>query len=304
MKMRLIAIALMTASIVPSTFAADKLWGRPTAYLGQTPPDDTPVVFAKGLLTTESGMFAMGRVTFSADGREFFYTENDSWNSIAHARINVVRYGKHGWDKPAMVEQQFISPTLSPDGDVLYFRQANMHNVWLAHRTTAGWSTAVPYLNTKFGVYDFIETKSGRMYVGSDAGPEDTKNGITYVYSLLTTPATGEPTVKSLGAPLNGPGFNGDFYIAPDESYMIVSTNETKTYESELYIAFHNTDGSWTKPVSLGAKINDGLAHRWGQYVSPDGKYLFYTRGTSEKDCAVYWVRFDTLLAGLRAKQG
>jgi hypothetical protein len=49
--------------------------------------------------------------------------------------------------------------------------------------------------------------------------------------------------------------------------------------------------------------IADGLAHRWGQYVSPDGKYLFYTRGTSEKDCAIYWVRFDDLLKSLRPKQ-
>ena len=54
--------------------------------------------------------------------------------------------------------------------------------------------------------------------------------------------------------------------------------------------------------MSLGPKINDGLAHRWGQLVTPDGKYLFYCRGTSEKDCAVYWVRFDKLLASLRPK--
>ena len=54
--------------------------------------------------------------------------------------------------------------------------------------------------------------------------------------------------------------------------------------------------------VSLGSKIDDGLAHRWGQYVTPDGKYLFYSHGTSAKDCAIYWVRFDTLLKELRSQ--
>ena len=38
-----------------------------------------------------------------------------------------------------------------------------------------------------------------------------------------------------------------------------------------------------------------------GQFkVSPDGKYLFFTKGTSEKDCNFYWVRFDTLLKKLK----
>ncbi|WP_431214054.1 ChbG/HpnK family deacetylase [Puia sp. P3] len=50
---------------------------------------------------------------------------------------------------------------------------------------------------------------------------------------------------------------------------------------------------------SLGPLINDGVAHRWGEYVSPEGKYPFYSRGTSPKDCHVYWVRFDTLLKKL-----
>ena len=52
-------------------------------------------------------------------------------------------------------------------------------------------------------------------------------------------------------------------------------------------------------PQSLGDKINAGPAHRFGQYVSPDGKYLFYTKGTGEKDCNFYWVRFDGLLKKL-----
>jgi hypothetical protein len=100
---------------------------------------------------------------------------------------------------------------------------------------------------------------------------------------------------------LNSNGFNGDFYIAPDESYMIISAKESATFESELYISFRNEENTWSVPVSLGPLINDGTAHRWGAYVSPDRRYLFYTKGTSEKDCSIYWVRFDGLFKKLRA---
>lgn len=99
--------------------------------------------------------------------------------------------------------------------------------------------------------------------MGSEPSAEDAKSGISYAFSVLTIDG-GNVSVKSLGQPINEPGFNGDLYVAPDESYMVVSARETKTYESELWISFHKHDGTWTAPASLGPKINDGLAHRWG----------------------------------------
>ena len=280
--------------------AQPDFWKTKDAYLGQQPPSDTPQVFASGLLAND-GFFVMGRVAFSSDGKEFYYTQNDSWRSGAHAKLEMVRFANGKWSAPFLLAEQFMSPTLSMDGNTLYMRKGGMKNVWLARRSGANWSAPAPLLENVVGVYDFMPTQSGNNYVGSDPDSEDKKNGITYAFSILTL-SDGKPTVKSLGRPLNEPGFNGDLYVAPDESYMIVSAHETKDYESELWISFRNPDHTWTVPVSLGPKINNGLAHRWGQYVSPDGKYLFYCWGTSEKDCGVYWVRFDTLLKRLRPK--
>ena len=294
-------LLIATVCLAQLLHAQGNFWDSPDAYMGQTHPSDTPKIFAPGLLA-DSGTFVMGRIAFSHDGKEIYYTQNDSWESGQHAKIKTIKYADHHWDKPAIVNEQFITPTLSIDGKVMYMRKGGMKNVWQSHRISGGWSSPAPFLEKTYGVYDFMPTISGNFYVGSDPGPEDTKNGSTYVFSLLTL-SNGNASVKSLGRPLNGPGFNGDLYVAPDESYMIVSANETKTYESELYISFHKADSTWTVPVSLGPKINDGLAHRWGQYVTPDGKYLFYSHGTSEKDCAIYWVRFDKLLDSLRPKR-
>jgi hypothetical protein len=299
-------VLLMTAaSLAPTLQAQRSFWNNAEAYLGQTPPAGIPKAFAPGLLA-DPGMFVMGRIAFSRDGKEFYYAQNDSWQSGDHASMKMVRYANHRWGKPATLSQHFLSPTFAPDGKTLYVRRVikggSMKNVWQSRRTGNSWTAPTPFLQETYGVYDFMPTSSGNAYVGSDPSPDDAKNGITYAYSLLTT-SNGSPTIKSLGRPLNEPGFNGDLYIAPDEAYMIVSAKESKTYESELYISFRKSDSTWTVPVSLGPGINNGPAHRWGQYVTPNGKYLFYTRGTSEKDCAIYWVRFDGLLKSLRAKE-
>jgi hypothetical protein len=135
--------------------------------------------------------------------------------------------------------------------------------------------------------------------LGSNGNQGSKSDWSTYDFCKMTITGK-DTTISSLGTAINTPAFDGDFFIAPDESYIIISARETPTYESELWISFRQADRSWSSPCSLGPKINDGLAHRFGQYVSPDGKYLFYTRGTSEQDCNIYWVRFDTLLNDLK----
>ena len=57
--------------------AQPDFWMTKDAYLVQRPPSDTPQVFAPGLLAND-GFFVMGRVAFSSDGKEFYFTQNDS----------------------------------------------------------------------------------------------------------------------------------------------------------------------------------------------------------------------------------
>jgi hypothetical protein len=190
---------------------------------------------------------------------------------------------------------------MAPNGNELYFEDDDSKHVLKSVRTKDGWTTPAVAYEEPFGMYGFTPTKSGTFYISTDSDAEDQKSGITQSFSTMKMSQAG-PKVQSLGVPLNEPGVNSDFFIAPDEPYMIVSAKETKTSECELYISFRKADTTWTVPVSLGPKINDGLAHRWAAYVTPDSKYLFYTRGTSAKDSAIYWVRFDGLLKSLRPK--
>lgn len=297
----LTALFIAAVCIAPCLRAQNVFWESHDAYLAQPRPSDTPQVFAPGLLA-EPGTIVMDRLAFSADGKEIYYEQNAGWFNLGQAKLKVFKYDGHKWNGPTVVHPGFYGPTFSIDGKTLYFFGKTSGQVWMSQRTGDGWSAPAVFLDKPYDLYQLMPTKSGTFYMGSNPDEDDKKRGVSSAYSTLTISGT-TATPKSLGAPLNEPGFNGDFYVAPDESYMIVSANETKDYESELYISFRQSDGRWAKPVSLGRKINDGPAHRFGQYVTPDGKYLFYTRGTSEKDCAIYWVRFDTLLASIRPKQ-
>ncbi|MGD0735474.1 MAG: hypothetical protein ABR976_10020 [Terracidiphilus sp.] len=297
----LAVFALATICFVPILHAQRSFWDSKNAYLRQPHPGDTPRIFAPGLLA-DPGTIVMDRIAFSLDGKEIYYYQTKEWSDLKDAKTKVFRYDGHKWNEPTVLNERFYALAFSTDGKTLYFSDENPHRVWMSKRANDEWSAPAIFIEKPYNLYDLMPTNSGAFYLGSDPDAEDKKNGIAFSFSKLT-PSGNDFTVKSLGRPLNEPGFNGDFFIAPDESYMIVSAKETKTYECELYISFRKPDSTWTVPVSLGAKINDGLAHRWGQYVSPDGKYLFYTRATNSKDSAIYWVRFDKLLSKLEREQ-
>ena len=279
--------------------AQTNFWSSPHAYLGQQVPSDMPKIFAPGMLA-DSGI-VLGRVVFSKDGKEFYYGFARHWFDFNGTGVKQIIFDGEKWNKPKVLIKDLATPTLSIDEMKLFFGGQNS-DVWQVEKLDNIWRTPTLFLDKKYGLYNFQPTNSGTYYVASNANQGSKNDYSTYDFCTLTISKT-DTVIKSLGAPLNTPGFDGDFYVAPDESYIIISANETKTYECELYISFRKADKTWTIPKSLGANINDGLAHRFGQYVSPDGKYLFYTKGTGEKDCNFYWVRFDKLLDKLRREE-
>lgn len=276
-----------------SSKVSHDLWRSTDAYLGQTPPGNSPIIFAKGMLV-DSGI-VLGRVAFSEDGKEFFYTYAAHWFDSSDSGTNIISFDGLEWSKPRLLAEKVSNPTLSPDGGKL-FLGGNGSTVWLSKKENGKWSMPVEYLNKSYGLYNFMPTNSGTYYVGSG---KDKNDYSTYDFSTFTMTDT-DTVVQSIGLPINTVGFDGDFYVSPDESYMIISAEESPTYESKLHITFRKRDGSWTESKSISDEINEGLAHRFGQYVSPDGKYLFYTQGTAEDDCHIYWIKWDNLLEKLR----
>ena len=288
--------AILLLSI--SANAQINFWESKYAYLSQKPPGETPEIFGKGILA-DSGI-VLGRVAFSKDGKTFYYGFAKHWFDFNGTGIKQINFSGDKWSKPTIFVESLANPTLSVDERKLFMGGKNS-DVWQSEKINGSWSTPALFLDKKYGLYNFMPTNSGVYYVGSNANAGSKNDYSTYDFCTMTISGN-DTTIKSLGQPLNTAAFDGDLFIAPDESYIIISTKETKTYECELWISFRKPDKTWTDPQSLGDKINLGLAHRFGQYVSPDGKCLFYTKGTGEKDCNFYWVRFDKLLKELKQK--
>lgn len=302
MRLKDLATGFIAIGCLISTAKGQKsFWDSSQAFLGQAHPSDIPQIFAPSLLTAP-GTIAMDRITFSHDGREIYYYQCDRWGSLAKAKIMTFRYDGHRWIGPTVLNEHLFAVTMAPDDKELYFEDDDAKHVLRSQRTRDGWTAPAVAYTEPFSLYSFTPVKSGTIYIATESDAMDKKSGITTSFSAMKISKEGTK-VQSLGMPLNEPGYNGEFFIAPDESYMVVSAKETQSFECELYISFRKPDLTWTVPVSLGPKINDGPAHRWGQYVTPDGKYLFYTRGTKSEDSAIYWVRFDTLLKNLKAAQ-
>jgi hypothetical protein len=298
MKITAVCTAVFLLGIADLQGAEPTFWDSPDAYLGQPRPSEKPQPFAS-LLLADKGTFTMDRIAFSNDGMEIYYVQNDQFFNLTHAKIKSFKYADRKWSAPKVLNEHFYAPTFSVNDDALYFMGVNPTKVWQSHRTDDGWSIPAVFLKKPYALYDFMPTTSGRCYVGSDAGQGNVTDWNTYKFCVMEGSGA-TSTIRSLGVPLNEPGFNGDFFVAKDESFMIVSANETPAFECELFISFRRPNDTWSKPQSLGPLINDGVAHRWGEYVTPDDKFLFYSRCTNEKDCAIYWVRFDRLLESLR----
>jgi hypothetical protein len=276
----------------------NNFWNSKNAYLGQTPPGDTPEIFAKGIL--DDSCIVLGTVAFSADGKAFYYSYAQRWFDANGSGTKQIVFKDGKWQKPKVIAEKLANPSLSSNGKTLYVGDG--FGVWTLNVTENECTKPELWIKKAYGLYNFQATNSGTFYMGSDSNYGNKYDYTKCDFSTLTI-SDKDTVASSLGKPLNTDGFDGDFFIAPDESYIIISTKETKTFETELWISFRLKDGSWSEPKSLGDKINNGLAHRFGQYVSPDGKYLFYTWGTSEADSNIYWVRFDTLLEKLKPKE-
>jgi len=100
------------------------------------------------------------------------------------------------------------------------------------------------------------------------------------------------PAAENLGPPINTAAGDDLPFIAPDESYLIFASDRPGGLGyRDLYVSFR-VDDAWSEPVNLGAPIN---SEAWDIYpsLSPDGRYLFFTRRTAwnaTDDSDIYWV--------------
>jgi len=273
-------------------------------YFGQTPPGKTPEIFAPGILSLTNRL--EDRIAFSPDGKECFFTV---WGTnYSSAKIYWTRCVNNVWtpqvEAPFSVDDFASSPCFSPDGNRLYYHYANYrrpkpHGIWMVERTSQGWSEPKhlpPPINSDYKDGAYTETADGTAYFCSNRpGGYDDKGDI-----WRTRKVPGQPLqVENLGAIVNSSAWDSCPVVAPDGSYLIFTSERPgRIGSSDLYVSFTNGNGGWTALVNLndycpGINIAGFRCANVGLSLSPDGRYLFFTRYTTKatgEQEDVYWV--------------
>lgn len=257
------------------------------AYLGQTPPGADPEIFAPGIVSTQ---FLDRDLLISPDGTEIYFGMMD----LGRVTLRVTRLVDGRWTTPEFApfaadpDFAVLEPAFSADGNTIYFLSNRAapdqekrpgwgnQNIWAVDRVDDGWGEPYalpgPITTADFEYYPSL-TADGTLYYTRDSRGDHA--GIWR--SRPVDGGWGEP--EKLGPEVNCGEDNYNAFIAPDESYLIycVGGYEKNLGAADYYISFRSTDDTWSEAVNLGEKINGENERAGSAYVSPDGRYLFFS---------------------------
>jgi len=260
--------------------------GKP--YFGEEPPGLTPKLFAPGLIST-SGHFEFA-CTFSPDGKEFYFTRrnDDRGNNV----IMVCKWEESGWTAPdtaAFAQPGDHEPHITPDGRKLYFGTVRIkpgadkpsYGIWVMDRAGDDWRT--PEFAAE-GMY-VSATYDGSIYLTDIS--DQTEGGIV---KMILKDGVFEKPIR-LGSGVNHPTNGIHPFIQSNEEFILFDCERQDGYggEGDIYVSFRNDKENWGDANNLGPDVN-GIGIDFCASVSPDGKYIFYTKNRD-----IYWVSISIL---------
>lgn len=272
-------------------------------YLGQEPPGMTAVRFDPGIFPEGEWLGCSG---FLKGATVFVFTSMKPGSDWRLRPTFVTELKEGRWIRPEVAPFNRFLPynfTVGPDDQIIYFTSLKspdktthmlleQANIWAVKLERNGWNEPVmfgPSLNTEVHYENYPSvTRDGTVYYMSrrrgGMGRTDVyrSKNLDGVYGIA----------ENLGPAVNSEKSDIDPFVAPDESYLIVCQDKDGGYGKwDLYAAFQKKDKSWTEPVNLGRSVNS-KGSELRPYVTPDGKYLFFTgyrRGNRQPD-GIYWV--------------
>jgi Tol biopolymer transport system component len=268
------------------SFAQDDSW----KYLGQSPPGKLAELFSPNIINH----LAHSSPTFTPDGREMYWSTVSDSNDTR--KIFYVKFENDNWSEPRLAsfsgKYHDDQPFISYDGEKLFFasKRPKVENgiqeidIWISNKIDSSWSEPKPINNliglwtptvSRKGTICFLEVIEGRRVICC----AKFKNG---EYA----------EVECLNEHINKTeDLNWCPFIAPDESYLIFSSHREGGFgNGDLYISFKDKNGEWQKAINMGDLVNTDRQERFPG-VSPDGKYLFFTRWHSSPYYHdIYWI--------------
>jgi Tol biopolymer transport system component len=259
-------------------------------YYGQTIPDTVPELF----MPDQINHLAHSSPTFSPDGKEIYWSIVGANKQTR--KIYYVSFENNKWSEPKIAsfsgKHHDDQPFVSYDGKKLFFaskrpkttKGEEINDIWICKKVNDEWSEPKP-IDNLVGFWTPTLTKDETVYF-----LELFDQNRMICFSKLKDGKYSN--VECLNENINTEGsLNWCPFIAPDESYIIFSSSRMGGYgNGDLYISFKNENGKWGKAINMGSAINTDKQERFPG-VSPDGKYLFFTRWNSSPYYHdLYWV--------------
>ncbi len=271
-------------------------------YLGQTPPGPIAQVFAPGLISDTRLHRWEIHGHFSADGNAFCFRRL--------GYIYITENTDQGWTTPERIESipcKLWSPCMSPDANSIYFMdqyftrpvrartdRSKQKNHYRCVRTSRGWS--LPQLLPS----PLCSALGGFSVAADNSFCFKSRRG-----GFWMAPFVDNTWAQAIKIPIEMGNLHGCHPgIAPDKSFLVFYSIEPGARggtPTDLYLTLRRPDDTWTKPQRMGPGINTGY-HEIGARISPDKKYMFFTRSTgwnlnSYTDTAdIYWVELKEYL--------
>jgi hypothetical protein len=273
-----------------------------------------PEIFAPNIISTKENHECCSG--FMKEGTLFIFSPLIPGSDWKYKSTYFMRLLDDKWTKPEVVPFNNLSPynfTVSPDSNTLYFvslRSAKdpsillkSSNIWAAEYGDKDWTEAKilesDVNSVEYGKNYPSISNSGNIYFSS-AQPPSLGKGDIFVIKF----AEGQYQEKqNLGEKINTKYREDDPFTASDESFLIFCSTRPGGYGSfDLYISFRTENGEWTKAVNMGPEINT-TGEEARPNITPDGKYLFFTRGNVDPDWRdIFWVS-SKIIDDIKAKK-
>jgi hypothetical protein len=286
-------VKLFTCFLLLSICGSLQSVASPLHAFSESPPSELPLHFA---LPVPSGFVAAERLVISQDSTQIFYSLVNGYEPDSHTSIQYIEFVDGVWTDPVTLVEGYNSPVISEDGNTLYVEGKNSKDVWALKRGAYEWSEPLKLYSVDKERHYFTELASGSRYYSS-LDLTDSKARDIFV---STQADADEPSVAlGLASKIE---FPKDFFIAGDESYIITTHNASENQPlGEVVVYFRGQDDSWSSPKSIDHLFEPIKASwKWGFYVSPDNKYLFFTAGDSLEDTKIYWLEFSAVIQRLK----
>lgn len=186
-----------------------------------------------------------------------------------------------------------FGPSITADGQTLYFTSRRQGTNLKQMIETADYGDDVFYAHRdSTGKWESPFLLSTPLNSNDDEGAATiTADGQTLYFSLCRRPdgmgdcdlyradLIGDEWTKpsNLGRSINSVAWDGQPSVTADGSTIYFSSRRQGSIDGseDLYVAYRNTDGSWTPPRNLGEPVNTRFSER-SPFIAADGRTLYF----------------------------